>query len=468
MARTGISRATAEATVAAVNAALAAGHPLRGEPGGHGRAAPSVAAEALGISANGVRQRLAAIRRAHADLKVDESLFAPRSPPPPPTLDESVALHRANSAASQARVSLSEAHREIARLQDRLKDLEWAANASVSPAEWTLPSRRTDGGEHMPYLLTSDFQIGEVIRPEETDNAHGYSTDIFRARYRRLIDATIRICAEHTGSSWRFPGILYARAGDTISGAIHDELAQTDDLTPIQACEVAFEEEAAGIHKLLDAFGRVDVKDAGGGNHDRSTMRPQSKRAQALSYDRLVSFMLRREFRHDSRVTFQATESPDVFFPIYGQNILLTHGDKIGSRGGMGFIGPVATIARGAQKVIMEQQALGRRVDRVDMGHFHTPSFLEWLTCNGCLPGYSEYAKLNRLRPSPPSQFLIFHHPRFGAVDYRLIKLEEPGAAPRDAARSVPATPRQRSSPIREIKAKLINANGRSSGPKAR
>lgn len=455
-----ISRTDARSTVAAIHRALEAGYPLEaGSGGGRTRGAYSVAADALNISRGGMATRLRAIRRHHPDLTIDGSRFKARAPASTP---EQVDMRRAQAEAAHARSALADAHKEIVRLQDRMHDLEWAANASARPAEWTTNGRRRIGGEHIPYLLTSDFQIGETIRPEEIDLAHGYSTDIFRRRYRKLIDVTIALCLEHTGPSWKYPGIVYARGGDTISGAIHDELAATDDLTPIQACEVAYEEEAAGILKLAEAFGRVDVKDAGGGNHDRSTKKPQSKRANALSYDRLVSFMLRREFRNDHRVHFQATESPDVFFPIYDLHVLLTHGDKIGSRGGQGFIGPVATIARGAQKVIMEQQALGRRVDRVDVGHFHSPHACEWFIANGCLPGYSEFAKLNRMRPSPPSQYLVFHHPRYGAVDHKLIVLEEPIRA--TANDNAPKA----SSPKREVNASAINAKKRARAAKSR
>lgn len=342
------------------------------------------------------------------------------------TLEDDVQLHRAETRSREAVGRLRDAHAKIARLEDRLSDYQRAASSSARPAEWTLqPS--TDTREHMPYLLASDFQVGEVIRPEETDNAHGYDIETFRARYRRLISKTVELCLTHQ-KEWTYPGIIYARGGDTISGAIHQELLETDEVTPIEAVEIAFEEEAAGIRQLADAFGRVDTK-AVGGNHDRDTHKPQSKRAGAHSYERLVSYMLQREFANDPRVTFQTSQSPDVYFAIYGTRILLTHGDKIGSRGGQGFVGPAATIMRGAQKVIAEQMALGRPVDEVHMGHFHTPLELGYALANGCLPGYSEYAKLLRCRPEAPSQWLAFYHPRYGKVGLKKIWLEEPRPA---------------------------------------
>jgi hypothetical protein len=251
------------------------------------------------------------------------------------------------------------------------------------------------------------FRLGEVIRAEETEAGYGYDSAIFRRRYRRLIDTVIYLSFHHGGQGWHFPGIIYSRGGDTISGGIHDELRETDDLTPIEAVELAFEEESAGIEKLAQAFGKVDVKTPGSaGNHDRNTIKPQSKKASAHSYDRLIAYMLRRHFRNDKRVTFQTSESFDVYFPIYDRKVLLTHGDRMGSRGGQGFIGPLATIMRGAQKVIAEQAALGRHVDEVHHGHFHTEAYIGWVLSNGCLPGYSEYAKAFRMRPAPPQQFL--------------------------------------------------------------
>lgn len=344
----------------------------------------------------------------------------------PVTVQDQVSAYRSSEAQQSSRAKLKEAIGNIAGLQERIKELEWTANASYEPAEWSLPVRAPRKREHMPYLFTSDFQIGEVIQAEETEAGYGFNSDIFRSRYRRMIDTTIYLSLEHSGKEWKFPGIIYVRGGDTISGGIHDELRDTDDLTPIEAVECAFEEESAGIDKLADAFGKVDVKAPGAaGNHDRTTFKPRTKNVSAHSYDRLIGGMLRRHFRTDKRVTFQVSQSFDVRFPIYKLNILVTHGDRIGSRGGQGFIGPAATILRGAQKVIMEQAALGFPVDRVDVGHYHTPFYMDWCLSNGCMPGYSEYAKSFRMRPSPPTQMLLYHHPKRGVVDIKPIILTE-------------------------------------------
>lgn len=385
----------------------------------------SLAARNAGLTRNTFRYRLDTIKTRYPSW-FDGLTFDGATPKEPArTLEHEVKVQRAQSEARHAKGRLKEAVSEIRRLEDDLSYYETVGNLSAQPADWTLKSRsKSKSREHIPLLFTSDFQLGEVIDARETEHGYGYNAELFRSRYRRMIETTIYLSFEHAGKEWTYPGIIYARGGDTISGGIHEELAETDDLSPIEAVEVAFEEEAAGIAKLLDAFGRVEVKDCGGGNHDRTTKKPRSKGAH-LNFDRLISFMLRREFANDPRVTFQNTMSMDVVFNIYEKTILLTHGDRIGSRGGQGFIGPAATVMRGAQKIIMEQSAIGRRIDMVMMGHFHTPMYLEWIMVNGSLPGYSEFAKMNRMRPHPPQQFLSYWFEGRGLVDLKPIILTE-------------------------------------------
>lgn len=385
------------------------------------------AAHALKVTRRTLQERVARVRQELPEGTVkDWPTHTGGVPKLERTLDEDVALTRAQSQDRFSQARLKDALREMARLQDELNDLRWASTAGFTPAEWTLAPRVGAKSEHTPSLLTSDFQAGEVIRAEETEAGYGYDSDTFRRRYRHLIQTTIDLCHSHGGTGWSYPGIIYERGGDAISGGIHEELADTDDMTPIEAVQCVFEEEAAGIHHLAEAFGRVEVKSPdAAGNHDRNTHKPRSKNAAGHSYDLMISFMLQREFRNDKRVSFQTSRSFDVLFPIYQKNVLLTHGDRIGSRGGQGFIGPAATILRGAQKVIAEQASLGRHVDVVHVGHFHTPLVYDFVIANGCLPGYSEYAKAFRMRPTDPQQYLLFHHPKRGLVDIRPVNLRD-------------------------------------------
>lgn len=390
----------------------------------------TAAAAALGIGRSSITTRINAIQRSYADLKIEKSTNTggrerkPVEEKKPRTLAEDVRLHRAEQSAREATARLRDALKQLSIVEDRLRDMDWANNVSLKPADWTFVERVNRKREHMPELFTSDFQVGEVVRESETESGYGFSPDIFRQRYRRMIDTVDYLAHHHGGSGWKYPGIIYLRGGDTIDGSIHPEDSGEQTMTPLQCVELVFEEEAAGLEKLAESFGKVEVKTPGSaGNHDRSNLKPVTKKAFAHNYDRLIHKMLVNHFRRDKRVSFQTSESFDIRYKIYDQNILLTHGDRMSAGGGTGFIGPIANILKGWQKVTMEQAALGFNVNQIRSGHFHTPFWTPYGWGNGCMPGYSEFAKSFRMRPSPPLQLFGFHHHKRGLVDIKPLIL---------------------------------------------
>ena len=386
------------------------------------------AADAAGMAESTFRRRVNYGKQSHPNLfkTFEASLGGPPRAVPARTLGEDVRLHRAEQDAGLAKARLKEALAQMALLEDRLKDLEWANNVSFKPANWTFTQHENRKREHIPELFTSDLQVGEVSRASETESGYDYSPEIFVKRYRNMIDTVNYLAHHHGGSGWTYPGIIYLRGGDTVDGSIHPEDNGASTMTPIEAVELVAEEESRGVELLADAFGKVEVKTPGGaGNHDRINKKPVSKKAFANSYDRLIHKMLVTHFRKDKRVTFQTSESFDVRYKIYDQNILLTHGDRMSGGGGTGFIGPIANIIKGWQKVMQEQALLGYTVNQMRNGHFHTPFWSPRGWSNGCMPGYTEFAKSFRMQPTPPMQLFGFHHRKRGLVDMKPLMLVE-------------------------------------------
>lgn len=378
-----------------------------------------LAAAEFGLSRDAYQRRLSYARNQHGLKPKNFELLAQAKKV---TEAKEVADKRAADAA-MVRSELEQARKDIERLNAEIERFKFATKADIYPAEWTLGKRVKHKGVHVPVLFVSDAQVGEVIDADEVEHGRGYSSPIFRERYRELIDTTIYLSDQHVGEDWQFPGIVYIRGGDAISGGIHEELRDTDDATPLEAVRIVFEEEAAGIEKLAEFFGKVEVKSVSGGNHDRSQLKPRGKKRVAHSYDALIDYMLAHHFRNDKRVTFQLTKSPDILFPIFGFKGLATHGDNIGAGGGTGFIGPLATILKGVSKIMLEQTKLGRIIDHVYVGHFHTFNQNRRFTSNGCFPGYSEFAKKFRMDPEPPIQSLQYWNAKRGVVDFKPIVL---------------------------------------------
>jgi hypothetical protein len=306
---------------------------------------------------------------------------------------------------------------EAGRIREHVFGLK--STPIIAPA-WATERSEASGAPHIPLLFGSDFQWGETIDPANMDGINAFDVAIAEARYRTVIERTIDISFEHLPKN-KYNGIVYLRGGDMISGDIHEELRETNELSAIPAVRSLVQAETWGIRQLADAFGRVHVISVPG-NHGRYQKKPPTKRISD-NYDTMSAWWLEDIHRADSRFTWQTAGATDAVFDLHGRLYLATHGDNIGSSGGQGFIGPAATIMRGMKKTMDEYARRGVALSKMFVGHFHTAYDLGYGWSNGSLPGYSDYARSYRMTPEPPVQWLLFFHPRYGATSQWKIQL---------------------------------------------
>lgn len=275
-------------------------------------------------------------------------------------------------------------------------------------AAWRAAPAVHGSSTHVVQLFTSDFQCGERINPAEIDGINEFNQDIFIERYQRMIDKTIDLAVNHTGAT-DFDGCIYLGGGDAINGEIHEELTETNDLSSIPALRLLCQQEAEGLRRLRDAFGRVRVYRVPG-NHGRTTKKPRSNGYTERNYETLLAWWLASKFENDPRVEFFIPPSGDAYYDVMGWKFLMSHGDRMGSRGGQGFIGPAATIARGHAKLYNNYTQTGRPVDWILTGHLHTELKLERGFANGALVGYNAYARDLRATPDAARQWMFLTH----------------------------------------------------------
>jgi hypothetical protein len=411
--------------------ALKAGHPPPGlvtdKPGALG-----VAAAQAGLGAPTLRSWLNAEQRVRREglehYAPDLEFYKPPAAQAGPALAVESAELRTRRRLEAELARLRRQVKELADETNAQEDIGRAAALLVepppTPPRWAVSSSPATTGPGFPVLFTSDFQWGEVIDENELDGINRFDSKVAEARYRRLIERTIDLAFNHMVKP-AYPGIYYLRGGDTVSGNIHDELRETNDLHALPASRDVVEKEIWGIEQLAKRFGKVRVVSVPG-NHGRTTRKPHSKRYALHNYDFWIARAIEDWFtaRGDQRVSFYTPLSGDALFKIHGYQFLLTHGDRIGSRGGQGFIGPAATIARGMKKLRDYYAELGSLLDFILVGHFHTALELEYGWSNGCLPGASEYSRDGRFSPKAPCQWLFFVHPKYGVSARWKIFLE--------------------------------------------
>lgn len=292
--------------------------------------------------------------------------------------------------------------------------------------EYAAPAPSGGRAQSVVGVHWSDTHMGEVIDAEEIGGINAFNSEICRQRLRRHIIAACNI-----GTRWAEDtdcvGAYFALGGDLISGDIHEELRMTNDLTSHEQVQAMVEEASAAIRHLKDAFGRVHVTCVPG-NHGRNTHKATAKLYARLSYDMMIGAMVQRDFANDPRVTFQMSAAKDQVTPIFGRNVLSTHGDKMGTGGGQGFAGPFLPIVRGAKKVMAQYASKGQNIDLMLHGHYHTSGNPGNILSNGSVPGYSEYGDDLRFVIEPPQQNLFLLHGRWGLRERMPIQLEEPAA----------------------------------------
>ena len=424
-----VSRKTALRTKQAIEAALAAGAPRYGRGGSQSiRSAAQVAAKALGINERTM------LYRCNTDGLLDRfGLKIDWGPEP-----ENIVITETDIVAEKTRQASTD---EVTRLRAQVKNfhrealtedivrekLMGLAAEPLRPPSWSI-ARTTQGkAQEAVILMLSDLQWGEVVDLDAMGGRNSYNQEIAAKRLQRYFSHVCELGTEHwVGPP---PAVIYLwLGGDLISGEIHEELAKTNDLLSIPAVRDLSTYLVAGIDLLLRTF-KCDIRVVSTpGNHGRTTKKPESKDFAVNSYDTLVTWMLERWYmaRGIKRISFSAPRSGDALVTINGWNVLMTHGDRIGSRGGQGFVGPAATAARGLKKLVQDYAAEGTIVDTIVMGHLHTALELEEGFVNGSLVGPSEYSRSGRFRSKPATQWMLSVHPRRCPARRWLVTVGDP------------------------------------------
>lgn len=344
--------------------------------------------------------------------------------PPEPTMAERLGVSKLQkNLATQKRIAKEAQDHALANLTIR----EAVFNLSQTPMEppqWKI-SKDVQSKSETLLLMLSDAHVGETVYKDQMGGKNSYNVTIAGDRIRRYFDTSIKLATKH----WSGPPpecIYLLLMGDLITGSIHEELAKTNDLQEIGSVKACSEFLIAGLNMLRTAFPKIPIHVVCiPGNHGRTTKKMEHKNYALESYDTLIGWTLEVHARAMGweNITFSAPASGDALLDIYGWKFLVTHGDKIGSRGGTGMIGPAATATRGFQKVRAEYAKAGDNIDWVLIGHFHSQMELEGGIVNGSIIGYNEYAKSGRFFPHPAAQWMLSVHPKRGIARRWLIQV---------------------------------------------
>ena len=303
------------------------------------------------------------------------------------------------------------------------------------PPEWITRIGRPASAPGVPILFLSDLHWGEVVHPTQINGVNRYSVKIAHERMDTLGTETLNLL-KIISPKMDYPGLVLILGGDMISGNIHDELAQSNEMQTMPTVLDLFGKLASFIKFMADRMGKVFLPCVTG-NHGRDTHKIYAKDRHHTSFDWLLYQFLAKHFEADKRIAFMIPDGPDAYFKVYNTRYLLTHGDQFKS--GDSMIGCLGPIIRGDHKKRSRNGQIDMGYDTMLLGHFHQYIHHGRVIVNGSLKGYDEYAYNGNFGFEQPQQALWVDHPRHGITFRMPVYVDRQRSVPKTAWVSVAA-----------------------------
>ncbi len=260
--------------------------------------------------------------------------------------------------------------------------------------------------EATPIIMCSDWHVGEVVRPETVNGLNAYNPKIARARNAKL-NESIAWEIEHERHAFKIRDCIVWLGGDLITGFIHDELMESNAMSPTQ--EVMFAQELceATIDSVLALGMERVIEPCSWGNHGRTTHKKRISTGAYNSFEWLMYHSLKRRYADNKRVEFVIGDGVMTYLKVYDYSCRFSHGDAIKYGGGVGGITiPIL------KKVAQWDKA--QRADETFLGHFHTRVSIGGLNVNGSLIGYGPFSAYIGGQPEEAAQGMCLMDSRRG------------------------------------------------------
>ncbi len=307
------------------------------------------------------------------------------------------ALKRRVQELEQVRKSL---HERLDDAEDRL-DVALAIADSPSP-ECSIEPRKRRQNEATAFLCASDWHVGELVDPSTVNGKNSYNPEIAQARGERYFQNSLRLI-ELARAGVRIDDVVLWLGGDMMTGYIHEELVESNTMSPSEECLFLLDMLSQGIEFLLDkgSIKRLVVP-CNYGNHGRTNPKRRVSTGAKNSYEWMTYHVLAQRFASDKRVEFLVADSSHIYVDVYGHTVRLHHGDDVRYQGGVGGLSIPLRKATDSWDTFKE-------ADLTVIGHWHQFVDYGYALVNGSLIGFNAYALSVKARFEPPRQafFLI-------------------------------------------------------------
>lgn len=283
--------------------------------------------------------------------------------------------------------------------QERARADSLVSLSGIKAARLPAAPKRGKRNQATMILLVSDVHCEEFVSLEETNGLSQYSLAICEQRLAELQERFFAML-EHERALVNIDRVVIWLGGDLISGHIHEELAETSQMAPMEACRWI----GARMRALIDATSeRVKqvIVATSTGNHGRSTPKLRCQTELAHSFEQNL-YLTMAAAETKKNVHWQVATGELNYLDLDGFLVRFLHGFSIRYSGG------IYGVALPAMKAIAAWDA-SRRAHLTCYGHYHSFGWQRSgrFVSNGSLIGHSAYAVRIKAGYEPPCQAAI-------------------------------------------------------------
>lgn len=262
------------------------------------------------------------------------------------------------------------------------------------------PKELTGTSETHIILMTGDWHLEEKVYPEKVNRLNEYNLKIAEKRLTNLWRKYL-ILKDMWSSLTKIDTMTLAVMGDLITGYIHEDLIESNELPPLEALLFAKKQFKAGLRYLLDHgnFKKIDVVCLHG-NHGRTTQKKRIKMAKENSFEHFLYQDLQLDYVDEPRVQFRIADGFFSYSNIFGNKFRMHHGDLIRYNGGVGGV----TIPANTK---IREWDIANPVNVDLFMHIHQSFETAKFITAGSVIGWNEFAEAIGARFEPPMQRMV-------------------------------------------------------------
>jgi hypothetical protein len=306
--------------------------------------------------------------------------------------------------------ALKKAHEKIEELESRLDVV--SALASKKPVKKSLVPVELDGGQATAVICASDWHVEESVSSNSTNGLNEFNLSIAEDRIKKFFSSAIRLTEIQRNGADIEDCILWL-GGDLMSGYIHEELQETNSLSPTETILWLKGRLEEGIAYVRKNFKTTTIV-CSYGNHGRTTKKPRHATGFQNSYEWLLYSILSQQITGDD-ISWVVADSYLSFVKLYGKTLRFHHGDQLRYQGGVGGL----TIP--VEKAIASWNR-ARVADLDVFGHWHTQQQNPKWISNGSLIGFNAYAvSIKAAYEKPQQTYFLYDRDRGRTITAPII-----------------------------------------------